>query len=85
MCLPVGGPTTPNDAEVVLAMCRTTWQKAGEFRSTDPKRTLKFTLYKLMCMCAVSCVCKLRPALNVPNVKCDYICHKSPKSECDQY
>ena len=68
MCPSVGGPTTPNDAEVVLATCRTTWQKTGEFQSTDPKRTLKFTLYKLMCMRAASCVCELRPALNVPNM-----------------
>jgi hypothetical protein len=29
--------------------------------------TLKSMLYKLMAMHAASCVCELRPALNVPN------------------
>jgi hypothetical protein len=32
------------------------------------KRTLKSMLYKLMAKCATSCVCELRPALNVPTV-----------------
>ena len=32
----------------------------------DPKQTLKFTLYKLMGVHAVSCVCELHPALYVP-------------------
>ena len=30
-------------------------------------RTFKYMLYKRMCMRAASCVCELRPALNVPN------------------
>ena len=32
------------------------------------KQTFKSMLYKLICMCAVSCVCELCPALNVPTV-----------------
>ena len=56
----------PNNAEIVLAM----WQKTGEFQNTsfwtDPEWTLKFTLYKLMAMCAVSYICELCPALNFP-------------------
>ena len=36
-------------------------------RLVGPKRTFKFSLYKLMAMRAASYVCELRPALNVPN------------------
>ena len=35
-------------------------------RLVGPKRTFKFSLYKLMAMRAASYVCELRPALNVP-------------------
>ena len=34
----------------------------------DPKQTLKFTLYKLMAMCAASYICELCQALNIPIV-----------------
>ena len=37
-------------------------------RLSGPKRTFKFSLYKLMAMRAASYVCELRPALNVPIV-----------------
>ena len=36
-------------------------------RLIGPKRTFKFTLYKLMAMRAASYIYELRPALNVPN------------------
>ena len=52
-------------------------QRRGSFdfgvtnpRLVGPKRTFKFSLYKVMAMRAASYVCELRPALNVPTFSC---------------